>query len=187
MTPARSLVILDRDGVINFDSPEFIKSPEEWIPIPGSLEAIATLNQAGFIVTIATNQSGLARGFFDLDTLSRIHEKMQDQLATVNGHIDAIFFCPHLTEDNCLCRKPKPGLIYQIIKQFNIDLTKTSIPMIGDSLRDLEAAKSATCKPILVLTGNGQKTLQTLPPHLRDIEVFDNLLQATQTLVQSTL
>lgn len=184
------LIILDRDGVINNDSPDFIKSPEEWIPIPGSLEAIAKLNQAGYQVVIATNQSGLARGLFDLNTLQRIHQKMHEHLAILNAHIEAIFFCPHGPDDHCECRKPKPGLLYQIAERFNIDLKNedlssatAKIPAIGDSLRDLQAAKVAHCKPILVLTGNGQKTLNTLPENLKDIEIYNNLLDFTDTFL----
>jgi D-glycero-D-manno-heptose 1,7-bisphosphate phosphatase len=181
------LIILDRDGVINYDSPDYIKSPEEWIPIPGSLEAIANLNHAGYQVAIATNQSGLARGYYDLDMLQRIHQKMHEQLATLDAHIEAIFFCPHLPESHCECRKPQPGLFYQISERFNVDLTKETIPAIGDSLRDLEAAEKAFCKPILVLTGNGQKTRTKLAANLQNIEIYDDLRHATNTLLNNNL
>lgn len=150
------LIILDRDGVINFDSAQFIKSPDEWKPIPGSLAAIARLNQSGYRVVVATNQSGVGRGLFEMDTLNAIHEKMHKALAQVGGRIDAIFFCPHTSADNCACRKPKPGMLHEISKRFNTNLT--DVPAIGDALRDLEAAVAVGAKPILVLTGKGKKT-----------------------------
>ena len=150
------LIILDRDGVINFDSAQFIKSPDEWKPIPGSLAAIARLNHAGYRVVVATNQSGVGRGLFEMDTLNAIHEKMLKALAQVGGRIDAIFFCPHTSADNCACRKPKPGMLHEISKRFNTNLT--GIPAIGDALRDLQAAVAVGAKPMLVLTGKGKKT-----------------------------
>lgn len=150
------LIILDRDGVINFDSAQFIKSPDEWKPIPGSLAAIARLNQSGYRVVVATNQSGVGRGLFEMDTLNAIHEKMHKALAQAGGRIDAIFFCPHTSADNCACRKPKPGMLHEISKRFNTNLT--GIPAIGDALRDLEAAVAVGAKPMLVLTGKGKKT-----------------------------
>ena len=131
------LVILDRDGVINFDSDHFIKSPAEWKPIPGSLEAIARLTQAGFKVVVASNQSGIDRGLFDMDTLNAIHDKMHRAVKAVGGRIDAIFYCPHSADSNCSCRKPKPGMFERIAACFNIDLGATYA--IGDSLRDLQA------------------------------------------------
>ncbi|MBL0075519.1 MAG: D-glycero-beta-D-manno-heptose 1,7-bisphosphate 7-phosphatase [Rhodocyclaceae bacterium] len=151
------LVILDRDGVINLDSDQYIKSPEEWKPIPGSLEAIALLNQAGFRVVVCTNQSGIGRGLFDMDTLNAIHDKMIRALAQIGGHVDAIFFCPHTNADECDCRKPKPGMLREIEARFNVSLT--DVPAIGDSLRDLQAAQEVGAKPVLVLTGKGKKTL----------------------------
>lgn len=150
------LVILDRDGVINFDSAQFIKNPAEWKAIPGSLEAIARLNQAGYRVVVATNQSGVGRGLFDMDTLTAIHEKMHKELAEVGARVDAIFYCPHTADSRCDCRKPKPGMFQQIASRFNVDLT--GVPTVGDSLRDLQAGTSAGCKPYLVLTGKGEKT-----------------------------
>ncbi|HJV92219.1 MAG TPA: D-glycero-beta-D-manno-heptose 1,7-bisphosphate 7-phosphatase, partial [Azonexus sp.] len=150
------LVILDRDGVINFDSAQFIKSPAEWKPIPGSLEAIARLNQAGYRVVVATNQSGVGRGLFDMDTLNQIHEKMHKALFAVGARVDAIFYCPHAADSACECRKPKPGMFKRISQTLNIELT--DVPAIGDSLRDLQAGVAAGCKPILVLTGKGEKT-----------------------------
>jgi len=158
------LIILDRDGVINYDSDAFIKSPDEWIPIPGSLEAIARLNQAGYRVVVATNQSGIARGLLDILTLNAIHQKMHKTAQQVGAHIDAVFFCPHAADDNCDCRKPKPGMLQQIGKRFNASLK--GVPAIGDSLRDLQAGFVLGCVPYLVLTGKGHKTRDKggLPP-----------------------
>jgi D-glycero-D-manno-heptose 1,7-bisphosphate phosphatase len=158
------LVILDRDGVINFDSPQFIKSPDEWKPIPGSLAAIARLNQADYRVVVATNQSGIGRGLFDMDTLNAIHEKMLKALAEVGGHIDAIFFCPHTAADDCACRKPKTGMLEEIATRFNTDLQ--GVPAIGDALRDIQSAAAVGARPMLVRTGKGRKTADDpeLPP-----------------------
>lgn len=169
------LVILDRDGVINHDSDQYIKSPEEWKPIPGSLTAIARLNQAGYRVVVATNQSGIGRGLFETDTMIAIHDKMFKALAQVGGHIDAIFFCPHTNDDNCECRKPKAGMFREIAARFNADLA--GVPAIGDSLRDLQAAQAAGAQPVLVLTGKGRKTADdpALPP---DTLVFPDLAAA---------
>lgn len=153
------LVILDRDGVINQDSPNYIRSPEQWHAIPGSLSAIASLKHAGHTVCVATNQSGIARGYFSLRTLSAIHQKMQQQLQYYNTNLDAITFCPHVDSDHCQCRKPKPGLITYLQQQFNTDNDNTW--MIGDSLKDLQAAGAAGCRCILVATGNGQRTYET--------------------------
>lgn len=153
---AMKLVILDRDGVINFDSDQYIKSAEEWRPIPGSLEAIARLNHAGYRVVVATNQSGVGRGLFEMNALNAIHEKMHKSLNALGGRLDAIFFCPHITSDNCECRKPKPGMLREIATRFNTDLA--GIPVVGDSLRDLLAAVAVGAKPILVRTGKGLKT-----------------------------
>jgi D-glycero-D-manno-heptose 1,7-bisphosphate phosphatase len=150
------LIILDRDGVINIDSALYIKSPAEWKALPGSLEAIARLNQAGYKVVIATNQSGIGRGLFDMDTLNAMHEKMHKGLAVLGGRVDAIFYCPHTADENCDCRKPKPGMFERIAKLYNLDLT--GVPAIGDSLRDLQAASALGCAPILVRTGKGEKT-----------------------------
>jgi D-glycero-D-manno-heptose 1,7-bisphosphate phosphatase len=150
------LVILDRDGVINFDSAQFIKSPAEWKPIPGSLEAIARLNQNGYRVVVATNQSGVGRGLFDMDTLNSIHAKMHKAAFAAGARIDAIFYCPHPADSDCNCRKPKPGMFKRISETLNADLK--GVPAIGDSLRDLQAAVVLGCQPILVLTGKGEKT-----------------------------
>lgn len=158
------LIILDRDGVINYDSDAFIKSPDEWMPIPGSLEAIARLNQAGYRVVVSTNQSGIARGLFNIVTLNAIHQKMHAAAQTVGADIDAVFFCPHAADDNCDCRKPKPGMLREIATRFNVSLK--GVPTIGDSLRDLQAGFVAGCMPYLVLTGKGEKTRDKggLPP-----------------------
>lgn len=152
------LIILDRDGVINYDSERFIKSPEAWRPIPGSLEAIARLTHAGFRVVVATNQSGLGRGLFDMATLIAIHEKMHRALAVAGGRIDAVFYCPHTAESDCDCRKPKPGMLADIGRRFGVELT--GVPCVGDSVRDLQAAEAIAAQPILVLTGKGEKTLR---------------------------
>jgi D-glycero-D-manno-heptose 1,7-bisphosphate phosphatase len=158
------LIILDRDGVINHDSPDFIKSPAEWIPIPGSLEAIARLNQAGYRVIIASNQSGIARELFDMPTLNAIHQKMHNAAQQVGADIDAVFFCPHAAIDNCDCRKPKPGMYAEISKRNQVSLK--GVPTVGDSLRDLQSGFISGCVPYLVRTGKGEKTALTggLPP-----------------------
>jgi D-glycero-D-manno-heptose 1,7-bisphosphate phosphatase len=158
------LVILDRDGVINYDSDKFIKSPAEWIPIPGSLEAIARLNQAGYRVVVSTNQSGVARRLLDISTLNAIHQKMHSAAQLVGAHIDAIFFCPHAADDNCDCRKPKAGMLHTIAQRFDVSLK--GVPSVGDSLRDLQAGFVVGCVPYLVLTGKGKKTQEKggLPP-----------------------
>jgi D-glycero-D-manno-heptose 1,7-bisphosphate phosphatase len=150
------LVILDRDGVINQDSDAYIKSPREWKPIPGSLEAIARLTQAGYHVVVATNQSGVGRGLFEMATLNAIHDKMHLAVGQAGGRIDAVFYCPHAQEANCDCRKPKPGLLEEIGRRFGTSLA--GVPSIGDSLRDLQAAVAVGAQPILVLTGKGAKT-----------------------------
>ena len=158
------LVILDRDGTINQDSDNYIKSPLEWKPVPGSLEAIARLTQGGWRCVVATNQSGIARGLFDMATLNAIHAEMHRAVNQAGGRIEAIFFCPHAADSNCECRKPKPGLLREIGQRLDVELA--GVPMIGDSLRDLQAAATAGCKPWLVLTGKGRKTRDAggLPP-----------------------
>jgi D-glycero-D-manno-heptose 1,7-bisphosphate phosphatase len=175
------LVILDRDGVINYDSAEFIKKPAEWKPLPGSLEAIARLNQDGYRVVVATNQSGIGRGLFDMAALNAIHEKMHKALGLAGGRIDAVFYCPHAQDANCNCRKPKPGLLEDIAHRFNTELA--DVPCIGDSLRDLQAAAAVGAQPILVLTGKGAQTAASggLPPNTR---TYANLDAAVRSLVQ---
>ncbi len=158
------LVILDRDGTINQDSDQYIKSPAEWKPISGSLEAIARLTQGGWRCVVATNQSGIARGLLDMAALNAIHAEMHRRVAQVGGRIDAIFFCPHAADSNCECRKPKPGLLREIASRLDVELQ--GVPMIGDALRDVEAAAAVGAKPYLVLTGKGRKTREAggLPP-----------------------
>ena len=176
------LIILDRDGVINHDSPAFIKSPAEWIPIHGSLEAIARLNQAGYRVVIASNQSGIARELFDICALNAIHHKLHSSAQQVGASIDAIFFCPHAAIDNCDCRKPKSGMFDEISKRFNVSLK--GVPTVGDSLRDLQAGFISGCTPYLVLTGKGQKTADTggLPPGTK---VFADLSAMVNALLKA--
>jgi D-glycero-D-manno-heptose 1,7-bisphosphate phosphatase len=175
------LVILDRDGVINHDSAAYIKSPEEWKPIPGSLEAIALLSQAGYRVLVATNQSGVGRGLFEMATLNAIHDKMHRALSLAGGRIDGIFYCPHANDAGCNCRKPKPGLLEEIAHRFGVDLK--GVPFIGDSLRDLQAAAAVGAQPILVLTGKGKKTRKDgdLP---EGTVVYDDLAAAVRTILQ---
>ena len=158
------LIVLDRDGVINHDSEQFIKSPEEWRAIPGSLEAIARLNQAGYRVVVATNQSGVGRGLFGMTMLTAIHEKMFKALSQVGGRIDAVFYCPHAADSNCDCRKPKPGMFEQVASRFGVDMN--NVPAVGDGLRDLQAAHAVGARPVRVLTGKGEKThaAGNLPP-----------------------
>ncbi len=174
------LVILDRDGVINKDSDHFIKNPDEWIPIAGSLEAIALLNQHGFRVVVATNQSGVARGLFDMVTLNAIHDKMHHAVAQVGGHIDAIFYCPHAAVDHCECRKPKSQMIEDIGHRFSVDLH--NVFAVGDALRDLQAFANVGCQPILVKTGKGKATLAAgnMP---KNTLVFANLAEAVDHII----
>ena len=176
------LVILDRDGVINEDSPQFIKNPDEWFPIPGSLDAIARLNQAGFRVVVASNQSGIGRGLLDMATLNAINDKMHRALAQFGGRIDAIFYCPHTNEDNCDCRKPMPGMIEEIARRLGTDLD--GVPCVGDSLRDLVAGAKLGAQPMLVRTGKGEKTLASgnLPPGTR---VFTDLAEAAGYIINN--
>lgn len=177
---AIKLIILDRDGVINRDSEQFIKSPDEWRPIPGSLEAIARLNHAGYRVVICTNQSGIGRGLFDMATLNAIHEKMYKALALVGGRIDALFYCPHTGDSQCDCRKPKTGMFREVALRFGVDLA--GVPCIGDSLRDLLAAAAVGAQPILVLTGKGEKTLRD-GEYPKDTVVCPDLAFAASTLL----
>jgi D-glycero-D-manno-heptose 1,7-bisphosphate phosphatase len=175
------LVILDRDGVINVDSDVFIKAPDEWRPLPGSLEAIARLNHAGYQVVLATNQSGVGRGLFEVSTLNAIHDRMHRALAQIGGRIDAIFFCPHAQEANCACRKPRPGLLEEIARRFNVDLK--GVPTVGDSLRDLQAAAAVGAAPILVLTGKGEATHSAggLP---ENTQIYPDLAAAVRAIVR---
>ena len=156
------LIILDRDGTINGDSDDFVKTPEEWTPLPGALEAIARLNHAGWHVVVASNQSGLGRGLFDVAALNAIHTKMHKMLAAVGGRIDAVFYCPHSPQESCTCRKPLPGLFEQIGARFGVPLKGT--PTAGDSLRDLQAGAAVGCEPHLVLTGKSAHHRVSEPP-----------------------
>ena len=173
------LVVLDRDGTINHDSDQYIKSPEEWRPIKGSLEAIARLTQAGYRVVVATNQSGIARGLFDTRTLFAIHDALIKALAPLGGRIDAFFFCPHAADSGCPCRKPQPGMLLEVARRFNVPLE--AVDMVGDSQRDLEAAAAAGARPVLVLTGKGEATRAAgkLPPGTR---VFPDLAAFAEQL-----
>lgn len=174
------LIVLDRDGVINHDSAQFIKSPDEWRPIEGSLEAIARLNQEGYRVVVATNQSGVGRGLFDMATLNAIHAKMHRMLAAAGGRIDAVFFCPHPADSECECRKPRAGMLREIEQRFRVSLA--GVPAVGDSLRDLLAAAEVGARPILVRTGKGEKTLaaRDLPDNTW---VCPNLAGVADTLI----
>ena len=176
------LIILDRDGVINEDSDDFIKSPSEWLPIRGSLEAIARLHRAGWQVVVASNQSGIARKLFDLDTLARIHETMHQRVIECGGMIDAVFFCPHGPNDDCDCRKPKPGMLLDIAGRLRIDLQ--GVPAIGDSLRDIQAATAAGATPVLVKTGKGFGTVSH-PDLDPKVAVFDDLYSAVEQLLNT--
>ena len=174
--PKQHYILLDRDGVINHDSDAFIKSPKEWLPIEGSLEAIALLNVHGYQVIVVTNQSGVARGLLDEPMLEKIHAKMHQLVSEKGGHIAAIYYCPHGPNSDCECRKPKAGLLKAFADDFHADLT--AIPVIGDSLRDLQAADVVGAKPILVKTGKGQQTLINNPQ--LNIPVFENLYDAAK-------
>ena len=174
------LVILDRDGVINEDSDAFIKSPDEWRPLSGSLEAIARLTKAHYHVLVVTNQSGIARGLFDLDALHQIHARMQRELAQLGGRIDAIYYCPHAPADDCHCRKPRAGMFRDLAKRLKMSLD--NVAAIGDSLRDLQSAQAVKARPILVRTGKGRRTEQQ-GEGLEGIEVYDDLASAVDQLL----
>ncbi|HBX36955.1 MAG TPA: D-glycero-beta-D-manno-heptose-1,7-bisphosphate 7-phosphatase [Pseudohongiella sp.] len=175
MTPRGSrLIILDRDGVINEDSDAFIKSVAECVPVEGSIDAIARLSQAGYTVVVATNQSGIARGLLSETTLSQIHAYLSGLVEKAGGRIAGFFYCPHGPDNNCSCRKPRPGLLYQIRDEYGSEIS--GVPVVGDSLRDLQAALTAGCTPVLVRSGKGERTLATgLPPELADCPQFANL------------
>ncbi|MBV1931003.1 MAG: D-glycero-beta-D-manno-heptose 1,7-bisphosphate 7-phosphatase [Porticoccaceae bacterium] len=178
------LIILDRDGVINHDSDDYVKNANEWIPLPGSIEAIGKLSKAGYTVAIATNQSGLSRGLFGLDELEDMHKKMCDLVEDAGGHIDGIFYCPHLPEDQCQCRKPAPGLLKAIAEEFQISLQK--VPVVGDSIRDLQAGLALGCQAILVRTGKGKVSehlLQKDNTELINTPVFDDLNAVVTNLI----
>jgi D-glycero-D-manno-heptose 1,7-bisphosphate phosphatase len=176
------LVILDRDGVINVDSDKYIKSPAEWQPIPGSIEAIARLHQGGFRIVVATNQSGIGRGLFDMATFNAMNDKMMELVFRQGGRIDALFFCPHTDAENCRCRKPKTGMFEEIAERYHMELK--GVPCVGDALRDLKAAEAVGGQPILVLTGKGEKTRAegTMP---RKTQVFADLAEVSRHLVSA--
>ncbi len=178
------LIILDRDGVINVDSDAYIKNADEWLPIPGSLEAIAKLSQHGYTIAVATNQSGIARGLFDLDDLEAMHSKLQDGVAVFGGNVAGIFYCPHGPDENCDCRKPKTALLTAIENE--IGLSVKGAPFIGDSLKDLEAGLAKGCLPFLVRTGKGEKTAEQLPESMRgDIKIFSDLANAADYIIEN--
>lgn len=179
------LIILDRDGVINFDSDQYIKHVNEWRPIPGSLEAMARLSQAGYKVAIATNQSGINRKLFDIQALDAIHQTLQSHVHALGGYIDGIFFCPHQPEDECHCRKPNTGLFELIANFFQVSLN--DVPFVGDSWRDIEAALTMKCQPILVCTGKGEHTLQVHRDKLEKIPVYADLSEAVAELIKSSI
>ena len=176
------LIIIDRDGVINEDSDDFIKSPDEWVPITGSLEAISRLNHEGYTVAVATNQSGLARGYFDTLTLSEMHRKMQMLLQDYGGHVDAVAYCPHGPNDGCECRKPKPGMLLDIATRFQAKLE--DVYFIGDTLNDVRAALAANARPILVKTGKGEKAAKKLGENgLSYVPYYDDLSSAVDAVL----
>ena len=177
------LIVLDRDGVINHDSDAYIKSKEEWQPIDGSLEAIARLNHGGYTVVVASNQSGLARGYFDIEALAAMHKKMDEMLAKIGGQVDAIFYCPHGPDDGCACRKPKPGMLLEIGQRFNVPLKE--VVFIGDSISDLKAASNANAKAMLVRTGKGVKAEKIVQAECdQSVPVYDDLAAAVTAILQ---
>ena len=176
-----NLVILDRDGVINEDSDKFIKSPDEWHPISGSLEAIAKLNHFGYRVAVATNQSGLARGLLSIDDLNAIHQKLHKALDRIGGQLECVVFCPHGPDDGCDCRKPKPGLLLQIKDRLGFHLE--NVPVIGDTMRDITSARRVGAYPILVKTGKGRRTLKQHTDDLTDVPVLPNLAAAVESIL----
>jgi D-glycero-D-manno-heptose 1,7-bisphosphate phosphatase len=178
------LVILDRDGVINEDSDDYIKSPEEWVPIPGSLEAIARLHRAGYRILVASNQSGVARGLFTLDILAQIHNKMMAAVRDRGGEIEAIFFCPHGPDDKCGCRKPEPGLYEEIAERLKVDPRQAWA--VGDSERDLVAARAVGARPVLVRTGKGLRTLKK-SKELTEVPVYADLAAFVEALLAGEL
>lgn len=181
----RQLVILDRDGVINYDSDAFVKSPDEWRPIEGSAEAIGALTRAGFTVVVATNQSGIGRKLYDERALDAIHHKMQECVGVHGGIIDRVFFCPHLPDEDCVCRKPKPGLLLDIAQHYATSLD--GVAVIGDSMRDLDAAVAVRARPVLVLTGNGKVTAAALAEQNREVEIFADLADAVTALIADSV
>ena len=166
------MVILDRDGVINHRQQEDATTVDAWDPISGSIEAISRLKKAGYLVTIASNHTGVSRGYYSEEDLQQMHNKMQRMLSSRGASVDGIFYCPHGPEDNCICRKPKPGLLHRIARRFDVDLSVT--PLVGDNIGDIQAARIANARPVLVRTGNGEYTMQHYPEAL-DVPVYDDL------------
>lgn len=185
----KQLVILDRDGVINHDSVEFVKSPDEWQPLKGSLEAIARLSQAGYEVVVLTNQSGVGRGLFSADQLAQIHGRMIEHVRQLGGHIQAILFCPHHPDQGCECRKPKTGMYRELGERLGINFS--DVFSVGDSIRDLQAAKDAGANPVLVKTGNGRKSLKKIANNdeheLDGTLVFDHLSAFVDALLANEI
>jgi D-glycero-D-manno-heptose 1,7-bisphosphate phosphatase len=186
MTPGLKLVILDRDGTINEDRDDFVKSADEWVPLPGALEAIARLNQAGWHTVVATNQSGIGRGLFDMAALNAMHAKMNQALHKAGGRVDAVFFCPHTAQDECSCRKPRPGLFELIGERYGIELA--GVPTVGDSMRDLRAGQAAGCRPHLVRTGKlgmaGDEAIALACAEVPGTQVHADLSAFAEALVQ---
>ena len=169
----QGLVILDRDGVINQDSPDFVKSADEWLPLPGSIAAIARLSRAGYTIAVASNQSGLARGLFTRKALRAMHRKLRSLVGAEGGRVDRIVVCAHGPDEGCSCRKPRTGLLRRLARYYDTSLD--GVPVVGDSLRDLQAAAGAGATPVLVRTGNGRKTASNLPSEFRDVRIYDDL------------
>ena len=185
MMPKDKLVILDRDGVINHDSDDYIKTVDEWMPIDGSIEAIAQLKNNGYKVAIATNQSGIGRGYYSVETMHQMHQKMADLLAPLNAKVDLIEYCPHLPEENCSCRKPKPGMIKEIQQHFNVDLSQTYF--VGDTLSDLSTADHAKMRFALVKTGKGERIIDRVvasEAH-KKTPVFNNLAHFVDVFIEN--
>jgi D-glycero-D-manno-heptose 1,7-bisphosphate phosphatase len=180
--PHSAIIVLDRDGVINEDSDDYIKSPDEWLPVSGSIEAICRLSRAGFRIAVATNQSGLARGYFDEYCLARIHQKMLSMVEAGGGSIDTICYCPHLPDSGCRCRKPATGLLEQIAEEFQQTLSGAT--MVGDSIKDLQAARSFGLSPVLVRSGKGRKSEQELDQLDFPVAVFDDLSAYVDSILE---
>ena len=182
MTSGARLVMIDRDGVINEDSDEFIKSVAEWRPIAGSLEAIASLHRAGWQVAVVTNQSGVGRGLYDEATLAKIHEHMRERVRAAGGELAGVYYCPHLPDAGCECRKPKPGMFRALERDLGVSVL--GAPYIGDRMSDVEAAEAVGARPMLVRTGTGAATVALLGP--RRVPVFDDLAAAARSLLAET-
>ena len=176
------LILLDRDGVVNFDSPDYIKDAGEWVPIPGSLEAIVALRKGGFKVAICTNQAGVGRGILSLSALCAIHDKLHDSLRRLGGELDALTYCPHHPDDGCRCRKPAPGMLLDTMAELHAEPSESTF--VGDSLKDIEAARAAGCAAVLVRTGNGRDTESAA--RALGAEVFDDLSAFSRALLSSS-